>query len=86
MADDKDRLGDKLRDVEAAREDLWAKKLDEELLAKLRQKQSSTVECPRCKKMMTAQAKGGVAVLVCPDGHGAWVEGDAMKALFEARK
>ena len=35
MADEKDRLGDKLQNLEKAREDQWAAQRDRELLAKL---------------------------------------------------
>jgi len=36
-SDEKDRLGDKLANIEKVREDLWAAERDRELLAKLRQ-------------------------------------------------
>jgi len=36
--DEKDRLGDKLHDVEKAREDQWAHERDKELIEKLRKK------------------------------------------------
>jgi len=38
MSDEKDRLGDKLHEVEKAREDQWAAELDRRLLEKLRKK------------------------------------------------
>ena len=40
MADEKDRLGDKLQNLEKAREDQWAAQRDRELLDKLQLKQS----------------------------------------------
>jgi len=86
MTDQKDRLGDKLRDVEAAREDLWAKKLDEELLSKLRGKQAAAMHCPRCNKTLSPRTEGGVAFMACPDAHGAWLEADALSAVIKARK
>jgi universal stress protein A len=36
-SDEKDRLGDKLADIEKAREDVWAAERDRELLARMRQ-------------------------------------------------
>jgi hypothetical protein len=38
MSDEKDRMGDKLRDVEKARESQWAHDHDEDLLQKLRER------------------------------------------------
>ncbi|MGH7988489.1 MAG: hypothetical protein ACRD4Q_10500 [Candidatus Acidiferrales bacterium] len=38
MDDSKDRMGDKLHDLEKAREEQWARERDKELLEKLRQK------------------------------------------------
>lgn len=41
MIDEKDRLGDKLRDLEMAREDQWAAQRDRELLENLRRKEEA---------------------------------------------
>jgi len=86
MVDEKDRLGNKLHDVEAAREDVWAKKLDEELLSRLRQKKAAEIPCPRCQKTLVARAERGVGFMACPDAHGAWLDGDVLKEVLEARK
>ena len=45
-ADNKDRLGVKLHDVEAARENQWARQRDEELLEKMRER-SAPSRLPR---------------------------------------
>lgn len=42
MAEQKDYLGDKLRQVERAREDAYFRKLDQELVARMRQRESET--------------------------------------------
>lgn len=42
MAEQKDYLGDKLRQVERAREDVYFRKLDQELIARMRQQASET--------------------------------------------
>ncbi len=76
MSDEKDRLGDKFRDVEAAREDQWAHQRDAELLDKMRQRKVSQAFCPKCKKQLAARVMEGVGLLACPDGHGAWIEGE----------
>ncbi|MGH7931779.1 MAG: hypothetical protein ACREQN_01290 [Candidatus Binataceae bacterium] len=48
--DEKDRLGDKLRDVEKAREDQWAHERDRELIEKLRKKgKDETAEAAKNK-------------------------------------
>ena len=38
MADEKDRLGDKLHQAGRAREDQWARQLDAEIIERLRRK------------------------------------------------
>ena len=43
MADEKDRLGSKLHDVEKARENQWARQRDVELLEKMRKRVSTDV-------------------------------------------
>lgn len=46
MDDEKDRFGDKLRDVEKAREDQWALEEDRKLIEKLRERVRAGL-CPR---------------------------------------
>jgi hypothetical protein len=41
MDDSKDRVGDKLHDIEKAREEQWARERDKELLEKLRHKKET---------------------------------------------
>lgn len=86
MADEKDRLGDKLHDVEAAREDQWARQRDAELLEKIRQKQHSAMHCPRCGKELAAKKYGAVEALACPDDDGAWIDAAALKTLLKQTK
>jgi hypothetical protein len=83
MADEKDRLGDKLHDVEAAREDQWARQRDAELMEKMRQKKSAAVHCPRCGKDLVAKKQGSVQILACPADDGAWLDAAALKALLK---
>ena len=86
MADEKDRLGDKLHDVEAAREEQWARQRDAELLEKLRQKQSAAIHCPRCGKVLAAKKQGAVEFLACPDNEGAWLDEAALKTVLKQPK
>ncbi|MDB5107521.1 MAG: hypothetical protein JWM69_462 [Candidatus Binatus sp.] len=86
MTDEKDRFGSKLKDVEKAREDQWAKQQDDELLEKMRHRKVSQAFCPKCKKQLAAHVKDGVGILACPDGHGAWIEGDQVENFLKLAK
>jgi len=79
---EKDRFGDKLHDVEHAREEQWAHQRDEELLDKLRKKGEDAL-CPQCSMPLVAQTRGGVAMLACADKHGAWLRAEALDAIFK---
>jgi hypothetical protein len=79
---EKDRFGDKLQDVERAREEQWAHQRDQELLDKLRKK-GEEVLCPQCRKPLLAETRAGVAMMACPDKHGAWLRAEALEAIFK---
>ena len=81
MADEKDRMGSKLHDVEKAREDQWARQRDEEIIAKLREKYAKAINCPQCGHKLDARVAIGVGGMACPDHHGAWVDRDALTQL-----
>jgi hypothetical protein len=81
MSDSKDRFGDKLHDVEKAREDQWARDQDRRLIEKLHQKQAPELHCPRCNAKLTARVQGGIAMLACPDDHGAWLDQQTLQQL-----
>ena len=83
--ENKDRLGSKIRDVEAAREDQWARQHDEELLEKMR-KRLDHIACPHCKQFLVAKVEGGISQMACPAGHGAWLEAPALKAAIKESK
>ena len=83
--DQKDRLGDKLHDVEHAREEQWAHQRDQYLLEKLRKKGEAAL-CPQCSKPLVAETRSGVAMMACPDKHGAWLRAEVLEALFERLK
>jgi len=91
-ADEKDRLGNKLREVERAREDLYFAEQDRKLLEKLRSaKDSETDEalkeaaargrCPKCGARLQSQTLHNVTVEECPTCHGVWVDHDALQEL-----
>lgn len=83
--DNKDRLGSKLHDVEAAREDQWARQRDADLLEKMRERLSQTA-CPHCKQFLVAKTEAGVAMHACPAGHGAWIDAAALKSVLKEHK
>jgi uncharacterized protein YbaR (Trm112 family) len=83
--DNKDRFGEKMHDVEAAREDQWARQHDAQLIEKLRERLSAMV-CPHCKKPLVAKSHGNLQMLACPTGEGAWFEEKALKAVLKDQK
>jgi predicted Zn-ribbon and HTH transcriptional regulator len=76
-SEEKDRFGDKLREVERAREDQFFKKRDQELLEKLRQKKQEEAEaqvaapdrCPKCGAQLNVGTQGETGK--CPSCGGA---------------
>ncbi len=83
--DNKDRLGNKIRDAEAAREDQWARQRDAELVEKMRERLGN-IACPHCKQFLVTRNEGGVAMLACPSGDGAWLDAPQLKALLKGHK
>jgi len=83
--DEKDRLGDKLRDVEHAREEQWAHQRDQELLEKLRHK-GETALCPQCHGLLVAETRGGIAMMACAQKHGAWLRAEVLESVLSRLK
>jgi len=81
----KDRLGDKLRNVEAAREDQWARKRDAELIEVMRGR-LARIACPNCKQFLIAKTEAGLKMQACPGGHGAWLDAAALKSALKEHK
>ena len=81
MSDEKDRLGDKLHQVESGRESQWAHQRDEEILQKLRRKYFKAIPCPQCGKNLEARVAIGVGGMACPDRHGAWADRETLEQL-----
>lgn len=83
-SDEKDRFGDKMREVERAREDQFFKKRDQELIDKLRQKKEGAIEagapktahdrCPKCGVQLQRREEHGVEVDECPSCGGIWLD------------
>jgi len=83
--DNKDRLGNKIHDAEAAREDQWARQRDAELIEKMRERLAK-MACPHCKQFLVAKTESGVQTQSCPSGHGAWLEAPELKAVMKDHK
>jgi transposase-like protein len=84
-SDNKDRLGDKLHDVEKAREDQWARKSDADLIEKMRKRLGQTA-CPNCKQYLVPKTEAGVSMYACPQGHGAWLDETSLKSVLKAHR
>ncbi len=84
MTDQKDRLGDKLRDVERAREDQHFAEQDRKLIEKMRQSHGTTpdqaereaamMRCPKCGARLRSGQINEVSIDECPEGHGIWLD------------
>ncbi|HJU27798.1 MAG TPA: zf-TFIIB domain-containing protein [Candidatus Binataceae bacterium] len=81
MSDEKDRLGQKLHDVEKAREDQWAREEDARLIERMRQRHAKETNCPECGAKLAPSAASGLAMMKCPNGHGAWLDKVALEKL-----
>lgn len=89
--EEKDRLGNKLRDVERAREDQYFAERDRELVARLRQakggesvaaeKQTAQMRCPKCDAQLESHTLHDVSVDECPSCHGMWLDAGELEAL-----
>jgi hypothetical protein len=83
--DEKDRFGEKMRDVERAREEQWAHQRDQELLEKMRQKGEQAL-CPQCHAPLVAETRNGIAMMACTDQHGAWLRAEVLEGVLERIK
>ena len=82
--DDKDRFGEKLKDVERAREDQYFAERDRKLVAKLRHategeqeavlKEAARMRCPKCGTHLQHHKFHDIAAAECPDCHGMWLD------------
>jgi len=88
---EKDRLGDKLRDVERAREDLYFAERDRDLVAKLRQgkeneseaaiRQAARMRCPKCGEPLQQRSFNDVEIDQCPACRGMWLDAGELEKI-----
>lgn len=91
--DEKDRFGEKLRDLEKGREDQFFAERDRELLRKLKAQAGAQEEqavrelarmrCPKCGDRLTVRHKLDVEIDECPQGHGMWLDTGELDKLSE---
>jgi len=91
--DEKDRLGNKLRDKERADEDRYFAQRDKELLEKLKQQQSGEQEaalqqqalmrCPKCGTQLNTVKHHEVTVEECPSCQGMWLDRGELETLAQ---
>ena len=87
MSDEKDRLGDKLRQKQQAEENRYFAEEDRRKLEKLRsQSEAEGVRlgaCPRDGSPLTQREHHGVAVDDCPRCGGLWLDKGELEILLE---
>jgi uncharacterized protein with PIN domain len=91
MAEEKDYLGEKLRQVERGRENAYFRKLDQELLEKLRQQEAEELEeairaytrmrCPKCGEPLQEMTYHRVKVDECTGCGGIWLDKGELETL-----
>ena len=82
MADEKDRLGEKLHQKEKAEEDRYFAERDRELLARLgNRRDAEKLSCPRCGKALAPVVYHVVTVDQCPACQGVWLDRGELEAL-----
>lgn len=84
MADEKDRLGNKLRDREKAAEDLYIAEQERKQLEKLRRDQGATGACPRDGAKLQPHVERGITIEICPSCHGIWLDKGQLQVAVES--
>ena len=94
--EEKDRLGNKLREAERAREDQYFAERDRQLIDRLRHskeddtgaaateatlKEAAQMRCPKCGTRLNTHTLHDVSVDECPSCHGMWLDAGELEAL-----
>jgi hypothetical protein len=85
MDDEKDRLGDKLRDKGKAAEDLYIAEQERLRLERLRQKATAEVRlgvCPKDGSTLTKRRIHEAPVDVCPTCRGIWLVAGELEEIL----
>jgi hypothetical protein len=91
MPDEKDRLGDKLKDAERAREDQYFAERDRRLMEKLRgqpavepeagAKAEARMRCPKCGEALLQKVVQGITLEECSGCKGIWLDAGEFEEL-----
>jgi hypothetical protein len=91
MPDEKDRYGDKLREVERAREDKYFGDRDRDLVEKMRAQDTTQHEaeartealmrCPKDGERLNTTSHLGITVEECPRCGGMWIDKGELEEL-----
>lgn len=84
--EEKDRLGNKLRDAERAREEQYFAERDRKLIEGLRQAKAGETaaaqpRCPKCSTQLTPHTLHDVSLAECPSCHGVWLDAGELEEL-----
>ena len=94
MPDEKNRLGDKLQNVEKAREDQWAAQQDRrtsgnnsaqaERVTRSGESgpEKASGACPHCHQQLVKSEKAGLTMMTCQTGDGAWIDKSELDKLL----
>jgi len=93
MPDEKDRLGEKLREAERGREDQYFAQRDRELVEKLKREKEAELEaqaraaakarCPKCGEPLRPRTEHEITVDECPACGGVWLDKGEFEALAQ---
>lgn len=79
MADEKDRLGEKLKQKQQTEEERYFAEQSRQQIEKLRTAHAQSAAsgkaiCPRCGSGLEIRQMKGVEIDACPKGHGLWLD------------
>lgn len=90
-SNEKDRLGDKLRSSERAREDIYFAEVDRRLIEEMKQARDEDQEailreacrgrCPKCGTRLVTTRQHGILVEECPGCRGVWLDHGELELL-----
>jgi len=89
MADEKDRLGDKLHQKQRGDEDRYFQEQDRQRIERLRKRQEEAQRadklelCPRCATPLVKLQVEGVEIDRCPEDCGMWLDKGEMESIAE---